>query len=218
MRKSGTGRVAPTVLVAALALGATMPAAAQAPTAQAPAYELDHRFLREAIERGIAEARMAELAEARASGEAVRAFARTMAEDHGRLNGRLAELARDLGVEPPAGPGEDEARVIDRLGTLEGEAFDQVYAVGVAQDHMRHHNLMAEIAAQAEAHELRRFGAEAVGVLDRHLVAAQELRAAVRPIAQGPLGAVPGQTVPPTEATPQAEDAPYSDAAEGAEP
>jgi putative membrane protein len=200
-------------LVASLLLGAAAPA-----VAQAPPHDLDHRFLREAIERGLAEARMAELAGARASAEAVRAFARTMAEDHGRLNGRLAELARGLGIEPPAGPGEDEARVVDRLATLEGGAFDQVYAVAAAQDHMRHHNLMAEIAAQAASPELRRFGAEAVGVLDRHLVASQELRAAVRPIAQGPLGAVPGQAVPPTEATPQAEDAPYSDAAEGTEP
>jgi hypothetical protein len=90
--------------------------------------------------------------------------------------------------------------------------------VGVAQEHMRHYNLHARMAGYASAPDLRRLGEEAAPILEEHQVAAQALRVDVRPIAQGPLGAVPEQTVPPSVKTPQREQAPYSDEAEGAEP
>ena len=74
------------------------------------------------------------------------------------------------------------------------------------------------MAGYASAPDLRRLGEEAAPILEEHQVAAQALRVDVRPIAQGPLGAVPEQTVPPSVKTPQREQAPYSDEAEGAEP
>ena len=175
-------------------------------------------LVQEAIQRGIAEIEMARLAEDRAEADSVRAFARRALEDHGRLNERLIQAARDVGAEVPTGPNENEAAVIERLRTLQGAAFDQVYTVGVAQEHMRHYNLYARMAGicfrSRSAAARRGSGSDARGASG----AAQALRVDVRPIAQGPLGTVPEQTVPPSEKTPQREQAPYSDKAEGAEP
>jgi putative membrane protein len=218
MRKEKLRAVA--VAVVAMGLVAAFSARAQdtPPKAQEQTLELDHMLVQEAIQRGIAEIEMARLAEDRAEADSVRAFARRMLEDHGRLNERLIQAARDVGAEVPTGPNENEAAVIERLRTLEGVAFDQVYTVGVAQEHMRHYNLYARMAGYASAPDLRRLGGEAAPMLEEHQAAAQALRVDVRPIAQGPLGAVPEQTVPPSEKTPQREQAPYSDEAEGAEP
>jgi putative membrane protein len=188
------------------------------PDNQGQKFDLDAMLVQEAIQRGIAEIEMAKLAENKAEMESVHAFARRMLKDHGKLNERLIQVTRNLGIEVPTGPNENEATVIERLHTLQGAAFDQVYAVGVAQEHMRHYNLYARMAGTASAPDLRRLGEEAVPMLEEHQIAAQSLRVDVRPIAQGPLGAVPGQTVPPSEMTPQREQAPYSDQAEGAEP
>jgi putative membrane protein len=208
------------VAVVGMGLVTSFPARAQElpPKAQEQTFELDKMLVQEAIQRGIAEIEMARLAEARAEADSVRAFARRMLEDHGRLNERLIQAARNVGTEVPAGPNENEAAVIERLRTLQGAAFDQVYTVGVAQEHMRHYNLHARMAGYASAPDLRRLGEEAAPILEEHQVAAQALRVDVRPIAQGPLGAVPEQTVPPSVKTPQREQAPYSDEAEGAEP
>jgi putative membrane protein len=218
MRKEKLRAVA--VAVVAMGLVAAFSARAQdtPPKAQEQTLELDHMLVQEAIQRGIAEIEMARLAEDRAEADSVRAFARRMLEDHGRLNERLIQAARDVGAEVPTGPNENEAAVVERLRTLEGVAFDQVYTVGVAQEHMRHYNLYARMAGYASAPDLRRLGGEAAPMLEEHQVAAQALRVDVRPIAQGPIGAVPEQTVPPSEKTPQREQAPYSDEAEGAEP
>lgn len=188
------------------------------PQAQEQPLHLDEMLVQEAIQRGWAEIEMARLAEERAEADAVHSFAELMLEHHGKLNERLVQAAREVGAEIPSGPNESEATVIERLKTLRGAAFDEVYAVGVAQDHMRHHNLYARLAGYASAPVLRRIGAEAVPVLEEHLATAQALRVEVRPIAQGPLGAVPGQAAEPSEATPQRQQAPYSDEAEGTEP
>lgn len=182
------------------------------------ALNLDTMLLQEAIQRGIAELEMARLAETRAEAEPVRAFAKRMLEEHGRLNERLTQAARTIGVDIPTGPNENEAAVIERLKTLQGAAFDEVYSVGVAQEHMRHFNLYARMAGYASEPELRQIGKEVSPVLEQHQVAAQALRVDIRPIAQGPLGAAPEQAVEPSKMTPQREQAPYSDKAEGAEP
>jgi putative membrane protein len=179
---------------------------------------LDGMLVQEAIQRGIAEMEMATLAESKAEADTVRAFARRMLDDHGRLNDRLTQAARSLGVEVPSVPNENESAVIERLRSLQGAAFDQVYAVGVAQEHMRHYNLHARMAGTAASPDLKRIGEEAMPMMEEHQVAAQSLRVDIRPIAQGPLGAVPGQTTPPSETTPHRQQAPYSDEAEGAEP
>ncbi|UEM07888.1 DUF4142 domain-containing protein (plasmid) [Skermanella rosea] len=209
-----------TIAIAGAGIPASFPALAQEspPQAQEQTLHLDEMLVQEAIQRGLAEIEMARLAEERAEADAVHSFAELMLEQHGKLNERLIQAAREIGAEIPSGPNESEASVIGRLKTLRGAAFDEVYAVGVAQDHMRHHNLYARLAGYASAPVLRRIGAEAVPVLEEHLAAAQALRVEVRPIAQGPLGAVPDQAAEPSEATPQRRQAPYSDEAEGAEP
>lgn len=208
------------IAIAGAGFPASFPALAQEspPQAQEQTLHLDEMLVQEAIQRGLAEIEMAKLAEERAEADAVHSFAELMLEHHGKLNERLIQAAREIGAEIPSGPNESEASVIERLKTLRGAAFDEVYAVGVAQDHMRHHNLHARLAGYASAPVLRRIGAEAVPVLEEHLAAAQALRVEVRPIAQGPLGAVPDQAAEPSEATPQRQQAPYSDEAEGAEP
>ena len=121
------------------------------PQAQEQPLHLDEMLVQEAIQRGWAEIEMARLAEERAEADAVHSFAELMLEHHGKLNERLVQAAREVGAEIPSGPNESEATVIERLKTLRGAAFDEVYAVGVAQDHMRHHNLYARLAGYASA-------------------------------------------------------------------
>ena len=132
------------------------------------ALNLDAMLLQEAIQRGIAELEMARLAESRAEAEPVRTFAKRMLEEHGRLNERLTQAARAIGVDVPTGPNENEAAVIERLKTLQGAAFDEVYSVGVAQEHMRHFNLYARMAGYASEPDLRQIGKEASPVLEEH--------------------------------------------------
>lgn len=218
MRQGKAGALA--IAIAGVGILVNFPTVGQEspPQAREQSLRLDEMLVEEAIQRGMAEIEMARLAEERAEADAVRSFAGRMLQDHGKLNERLIEAAREVGAEVPSGPNENEAAVIERLKTLRGAAFDDVYAVGVAQDHMRHHNVHARMAGYASAPVLRRIGGEAAPMLEEHLAAAQALRVDVRPIAQGPLGAAPEQVAAPSEATPQRDHAPYSDEAEGAEP
>jgi putative membrane protein len=159
------------------------------------AVPFDQALAGRALEFGRAEEAYGKLAVERATSESLRDFARRMVDDHARFNAALARFA------DPATPlrAEDQA-VLDRLHTLSGAAFEQVYIRDRTQERMRHYNLVSELAAQAQDPELRRAAAEMAPVLGRHLEQAQALREQVRPIDQGPLGAAPGQTEPPAGA------------------
>jgi putative membrane protein len=184
-----------------LALAVTLlavPAAAQpvqhgAPqeTRPAPAAFDEARAAR-ALEYGRAEEAYAHLAIERTSSERTREFARRMVDEHARFN---AELSRFAAQAAPLR--EEDQAVLERLRTLGGAAFEQVYIRDRAQERMRHYNLVSELAAQAGDPDLRRIAAAMVPVLGRQLEQAQALREDVRPIGQGPVGAVPGQSEPP---------------------
>lgn len=183
----------------AFAIGMTVgslvgaPLAAQ-PTAQGTGTSLpaENAAASRALEFGRTEEVYARLAVERVAAEPIRDFARRMIEDHARF---YAALAR-FGSPGPALREEDEA-VLERLRTLDGAAFEQVYIRDRAQDRMRHYNLVSELAAQAADADLRSIAAGMLPVLGRHLERAQALREQFRPIEQGPVGAIPGQSEPP---------------------
>lgn len=131
----------------------------------------------------------------------------------------LREVAGGMGIRVSGEEMDrDAAATLERLRTVEGPAFDQAYAHASAQNHMRHYNLVARMAAQARDEDLRRLADAQKTGLAEHLDAVQSLRREVYPIVQGPVGVMPDQQQPPTAAMPQRTTAPYSDTAEGAEP
>lgn len=74
----------------------------------------------------------AHLALALSSNAQVRNFAETMIRDHGTVNGKVAELAKKLGVTAQDNAlsrklREDSRRMVDELSGLRGAAFDRRY-------------------------------------------------------------------------------------------
>lgn len=86
-----------------------------------------------AVVAGGIDVRYAHLALALSSNEEVRAFARTMLQDHPAVNAQAGALVEKLGIEPvPSDVSrqlERESRaIVDELSKLRGAAFDRRYA------------------------------------------------------------------------------------------
>ncbi|HSK39358.1 MAG TPA: DUF4142 domain-containing protein [Arenibaculum sp.] len=193
--------------------------AVQVPTASGDVVaDLDRQFVQRALEYMTFEREMAQLARERAASGQVRALARHIHEEHGRMGEEIrnATEGMDVGTSEPID--QDLAATLERLRMVEGPAFDQAYIHAGAQNHMRHYNLVARMAAQAQDEDLRRVAEAMKDDLAEHLDTAQALRRELYPIVQGPVGVVPEQQEAPTSAIPQRTDPPYSDTAEGAEP
>lgn len=140
--------VRPLLALAAL----TLPAAALA--AAAPQ---DRQFLQDTAQGARYEAALAQLAAARASKPAVRAYGQRVARDHAQANPVLMSLLRQEGVQPPAGMKAEDSRRLAHLRTLRGSAFDTAYVEEVTRVNAEDQRQSAEEAARTKDVRIRAY-------------------------------------------------------------
>jgi putative membrane protein len=134
--------------VAALGvLAMAWPAAAQpsAPTNTTPAstaptkskvQRTDRNFIQKAAEDGKEEVELGQLAQSKASDDAVKQFAQRMVEDHGKANQELKDLAANTGVKLDQNAPKKNA-MMTRLNKLQGADFDREYVKEMVKDHKK---------------------------------------------------------------------------------
>lgn len=94
----------------------------------------DRNFVTKAAEGGRMEVALGQLAQGRASGDAVKQFGQRMVEDHGAANQELMQLAENKGMKlDDKTPKPD--RLMERLSKLQGPDFDREYVKAMVKDH-----------------------------------------------------------------------------------
>ncbi|WP_114209248.1 DUF4142 domain-containing protein [Acidisarcina polymorpha] len=102
-------------------------------TAQAPA--MDKMFVRKALEGGMAEVQLGQLALQKSSNDDVKQFAQKMIDDHTKLGDQMKPIAQQIGVKVPDGPSKKDQATMARLQALNGDAFDKAYIKDMVKDH-----------------------------------------------------------------------------------
>jgi len=134
-------------------------------------------FVKEAAEGGMAEVKLGQLAEQKATSPDVKAFGQRMATDHGKVNGELQQLAAEKNVTLPKGLDSKDQALYDRLSKLSGHQFDKTYMSEMVKDHK------ADIAEfQKAAHspdpQVKDFASKTLPTLEDHLREAQQIASA----------------------------------------
>jgi putative membrane protein len=94
----------------------------------------DRNFITKAAAGGRAEVELGQLAQGKASSDAVKQFGQRMVEDHGAANQELMQLAENKGMQlDDKTPKPD--RLLTRLSKLQGPEFDREYVKAMAKDH-----------------------------------------------------------------------------------
>lgn len=94
----------------------------------------DRNFVTKAAEGGRMEFELGQLAQGRASSDAVKQFGQRMVEDHGAANQELVQLAENKGMKlDDKTPKPD--RLMERLSKLQGPDFDREYVKAMVKDH-----------------------------------------------------------------------------------
>jgi putative membrane protein len=137
-------------------------------------------FLKEAVQRNLAELRLGELASQRAENAAVRDFGRTIRQDHHAAVQRASNVARSLKAEAPTEPTSEAKRHYDGLAQLSGSQFDAAFVSYMIVSHE------AEIAnyssnAGSDNDAIAGLVAEALPTMKAHLAMAQALQRGVPP-------------------------------------
>jgi putative membrane protein len=135
----------------------------------------DQDFLVQSVSHNVAMVKLSEMAEREAGGEEVKAFARTIVKEHGRVNERLLEAARDIKVGILTGLEKDRRAIQDRLAGMKGAAFDREFLKQVVADHQRAVGLFEWEAKNGTNVELRKFAVSTLPALREHLKMAQSL-------------------------------------------
>jgi putative membrane protein len=153
-------------LLAAAALVVAIPSvAAAAPPA---------KFLSDAAQGDVGEARLGTLIAARGGSANVRHFGTMLARDHGAHHGKVLALAARMHVSVKPGPMPEARDENAKLRGLHGRAFDREVRRYMIDDH---HKDIAEYREQANGREPRTaaLARATLPTLRRHLAAAEAL-------------------------------------------
>lgn len=139
----------------------------------------DRLFARLAATGGKAEVELAKLAGEQGSTDPVREFAARMAQDHGKGNEQLNELAKAAQIPLPDELSPEDNAMREKLGKLEGEGFDRAYMQGQVVAHQKTAQLLSWEISQGQDAEMQKFAAAMLPMVLDHLEEARQIVAAL---------------------------------------
>jgi putative membrane protein len=134
----------------------------------------EEEFVRKAVQGGITEVKLGELAGQKGQRDDVKKFGARMVTDHTNANDDLQHLALGKGVTLAGKLDAIHEGAVDRLATLEGSQFDKAYIDDMVKDHVEDVAEFEKIAGTATDPDLRAFLTKTLPVLRSHL---QEIKA-----------------------------------------
>lgn len=147
--------------------------------AQLDALRQDSRFIFDAASSNLMEVRLGQLAQSKATNQAVKQFGQQMVTDHTNLQNQLTATISKNGGQFKPGMTDDHQKEIDRLDKLSGTEFDRQYMTSMVQHHQRDVATFQSQSQSARSAEARQIIATGLPVLQRHLTMANQIASQV---------------------------------------
>jgi putative membrane protein len=132
-------------------------------------------FLKEAIEGNLFEIQAGELARTKGVSEGVRNFGAMLEKDHADARNKSIAAAKALGVKPPTEPSKTQQGVLEAMGRLDGDKFDEQFIKSMNEDHLRdvaRYETQSKYGSDAAA----KYAADTLPTLREHLKSVQGLQ------------------------------------------
>ena len=135
----------------------------------------DKEFIARAMNDGVNEVKLGQLAERMASSEKVKEFGRMMVDDHTKANKRLLELARAQKLAVVTDMKKDALAIYNRMSKLNKSEFDQAYMKHMVEDHKNGVALFERMSKNATDADVKKFATDTLPKLREHLKKAKEI-------------------------------------------
>jgi len=135
----------------------------------------DASFVREAVQAGLAEAKMGNLAVQNAQDQNVKTFAQKLARDHTAANQELQQIAAQKGMQLPTVIDAREMLTLKRLSSLSGTEFDRAFAQDAVKAHEQAVKIFQKEAQTGQDPELKAFAQKNLPTLREHLAMARQM-------------------------------------------
>lgn len=97
----------------------------------------DKKFVKEAMQGGMAEVELGQLASQKGQSDDVKQFGEKMQQDHTKLNDQMKPIAQQIGVTPPDSVSPKDKALKTKLEGLSGDSFDKAYIKAMVKDHQK---------------------------------------------------------------------------------
>jgi putative membrane protein len=148
--------------------GKTAPDQKKAGTARS-----DERFIREAYQGNLAEIELAQLAQQRASSQAVKDYAKSLEQDHRTANERLQTIAQQHNISLTDQPPKTAQKMKERLSKLSGEQFDREFVRHALKEHREDVAKYKKHTQQTQNADVREYASNTLPTLQQHLEMAE---------------------------------------------
>lgn len=134
-----------------------------------PAMMMDKAFVRKALEGGMVEVQLGQLAAQKSSNPDVKQFGQKMVDDHTKLGEEMKQVAQQMNVKPPESlPSKDKSKIA-KLSALSGDAFDKAYIQNMVKDHKQDEKEFKQEAMNTSNPALKDVVSQGEQVISQHL-------------------------------------------------
>ncbi len=137
-------------------------------------------FWAEAVQGGMLEVELGQLASGKAQNAEVKRFAEMMVADHGKANQELKTTATAQGITLPAALSPEHQTQIVKLQGLSGAEFDKAYVDAMVAAHEKDVAAFRDRSQTATDPELKAFASKTLPTLEKHLELIRGIRTKIQ--------------------------------------
>ena len=171
--------------VAGLAQSIAKPSALVGPVIKGNVSTSDRRFVRGAVQGGMAEVELGKLAAEKGSSDEVKKFGQRMVDDHSKAGDQLKQIASEKGIALPQQLSAKDRALKDRLSKLNGEEFDKAYLSDMVKDHTQDATDFQRERTSGADSDIKDFAAKTLPTIQDHLRQAKEITPSVQAVNSG---------------------------------
>jgi putative membrane protein len=129
----------------------------------------DKDFVHTALQGGMAEVQLGQLAAQKGSSDDVKQFGQRMVDDHSKLGDAMKPIAQQLGVSAPKDLPKKDRQLLAKLQGLSGQEFDNTYIAAMVKDHKKDDSDFKAEASMTQNPQLRQIAQQGDQLIDQHL-------------------------------------------------
>jgi putative membrane protein len=135
----------------------------------------DKAFVRKALQGGMTEVQLGQLALQKSSNADVKQFAQKMIDDHTKLGDEMKQVGQQIGVKAPDSPSSKDKSAMAKMQALNGDDFDKAYIKDMVKDHQQDAKDFKQEAQTTTNTALKTVVVQGQQVIDEHLQMIQQI-------------------------------------------
>jgi putative membrane protein len=135
----------------------------------------DKTFVKKAMEGGMAEVKLGQMASEKASSPDVKQFGQKMVDDHSKLNDQMKPIASQMGINPPSDLSGKDKALQSKLEGLSGDQFDKAYMQAMVKDHRKDLSEFQKEASNGKNPQVKDAAQQGAQVIQEHLQMAEQV-------------------------------------------